>query len=310
MPRRVVFSPGFYLSETTAVENEDLVPKGSTPVNPINPSNSCPSNVSATNFSMMSGGLPMTSSGATKIDMNRFRELLHSLRPLSETQLNLLSPQARDNFRQVAAYIDLLYDTEYYTIISNEVARIFDLKTVTPGTVGAFFAGRRVAKEITNSPIDIRCLPISSGSMPLPKSEQQISNCNYTVILGKRNMSGKLDFLVLSRVKDTTRALLFLPGTTSSSINLTELEKMELAQLGVSEVKILGYSDNNYLDLTNWVAINRIPTAGVVNGSMVQNVKRQINSLPAVNTTTLIIIIILVVLLIIGIWYLMTSNRY
>lgn len=312
MPRRSNFRPGFYLSSQTVTDTEELVPKGPNPPN-VSAPNTVPTinPLYATNLSLTSQLNPNIKS----IDLNKLRELLNSLRPLADTPLNVLPPVARENFRQVDMYIKILYDTEYYPIVYDEASKIFDLKQVTPGTVGAYFAGQRLARSQNVSglkeSLDLTCLPISSNSMPLPKSHRPASSCSYTVVLGKRNASGKLDFLILSKASGS-RALVFLPLVNGlAAAPLTQVERTQLAQLGLSEVKVIGYAGSprpdgkDYIDLTTWVPVQSLPANGA-SITPLQSIQRQMGT--PVNTTTILIAIIIIILILVAIWWLSTRS--
>lgn len=207
-------------------------------------------------------------SDVLKIDVNALNDALTELRNNASKEIRELNGSTYDKYRTMVSYVNLLYDTDYYTVLHDLVkAKFADLKDIKPGTVGAYFAGCLLNPELPGFPKG--CSPICSGSMPPPKDkidQLQWGFCDNTVIWSTYSpQTQKFEFTTLNTVptqrgfgsKDpvpnSDRALIFVNYNNINSFpGFTDDEKNILTNMGIRNVQLLGYTQNGekYISLT------------------------------------------------------------
>src|SRR5437016_1811406 len=96
-----------------------------------------------------------------KIDLDQIRSVLKYLRNHQDQPIRSLQGEIQEKFHYLMNNMTLLYDTDHYSALFDEVKRVFgDLDNPTPGTIGGFCGGC-----INGSP----CSPACITSMPQPK---------------------------------------------------------------------------------------------------------------------------------------------
>ncbi len=184
--------------------------------------------------------------------------ILTDLRKNANVNIKDLNGTLQQRYRQAVAYVSMLYDTDYYPALSEVVSRKFgDIETFQPGTVGAYFGGCLVQRPIRG--VSPGCTPTCAGSAP-PSDEHAArtgwSPCEQNVVLATM-IDGRYNFSRLNTIDDRKDAILYIDQPTFTGF--TAGEKRKLSQLGIDEVLILSYQDNQYKELLQLTHVGRIP---------------------------------------------------
>ena len=199
------------------------------------------------------------SKGSDPINVSELRERLYRLKAIAQQPISTLEGQARDDLTSLVTYTRVLYDTDAYGTLHEQVKSIFGTPAILhPGTVEAFIAGCLVD---TNLPQSKSCSAVCSGSIPLPRGSQGSEPCTHQTILAHKDEKG-YNFVRLNDAADKENIIIYVPSGQIFP-GLSPTEKAQLQGLGGKNVNIMTYSDDGrtYQELYNgFVPMDRIPT--------------------------------------------------
>lgn len=226
-------------------------------------SNDMSSSISSSYSTIISESIVMTKGGHRKkkfeINMDQLHELISDLRDYSDEKIHRLKGTIKTKYDQLKELVDLLYDTNSYSILVDIVTDHFsDIETVIPGTVGSYCIG---CKYNNDSSIDDHCAPTCAGSMPL---DQDGNRCKETVILAEYH-NGSYNFSLLREASQSNSSSSEFNESYSSSYKtevqvsgyvfvphkniedfkgFSKKEKRNLIRMGIDHVKLYGYDDD------------------------------------------------------------------
>lgn len=165
------------------------------------------------------------------IDLSDLRELLKRLKTNKNLQVSKISGSIKEDYKTLVSHVTVLYDTDEYKVLFDEVKNIFNdvnEKNIKPGTIGAYCAGC-----ILNA--DKGCSVLCNGALPKPKTEDSLEYCDYPVIWAKYE-NGKYTFTGMNK-SPKNEVMIYLEAT--SPFAFSQEEKQELKRLGFSKVKLV-----------------------------------------------------------------------
>ncbi|PCJ24632.1 MAG: hypothetical protein COA94_07195 [Rickettsiales bacterium] len=184
-----------------------------------------------------------------EVDVEELEEIIKSLRKVAKVKTSELKGDDRKNLDKIISYVSVLYDTDSYKILYGIAMKHWsDLKIISPGTVGSYFAGC----IRTSSSSDMQgCEVICAGSMPRPNESDEWKQCDKAVIWGKYH-KGKYSFNVLQNNSDMSHSILHINCTNYNTCPKFSPEDIDtLKSIGVETITLRGYKNNgrDHLDL-------------------------------------------------------------
>lgn len=239
-----------------------------------------------------------------KVDVGKFDNLCKKFRGKTENKIKNLNKEDAEDFKLMVSYVHLLYGTSHYSHLYDIVRKYFsDVKTVKPGTIGAYFAGCLVSvesesRDFGESTVTAGCTATCAGSMPLPKDEEGWSFCDKAVILAEKGKRGYV-FTVVKEPEteeDLEPAYVFVESNNLHDFTgFAKSEKDNLRALGCNKVHLVGYDSkttNSYDLYGEPKRLTEIKHRHVYSGK-----ENKENA----NLALWIIVVILVLLLLVGI---------
>lgn len=256
-----------------------------------------------------------------KDNLNKITECLDTLKAHENDVIRNLDPSVKDCLDHIIHYVDALYDTDSYQVLHKLIAdRFGNVKNVSPGTVSAYFYCS-IHNVTAESDIPLKCNPLCVDGMLPPKSDTKVTPCNENVIWGNF-VNGAYTFVILNKVPSSTRATLYVNGTTMDSfVGLSDHEKNELTAMGITHARLYGYSPNNpqFKSLTlTYIPISDIksrkvdppstPTDGdpsslVVSPSCQSPNRSNLSCNLCGNTGTILLIVLLIIIILIIVYF-------
>jgi len=182
-----------------------------------------------------------------RVDIGHFDKLCYKFRLLSDVKIKNLDGVDRDDFNLMVSYVELLYGTSYYNHFYEKVRKHFsNLEKIIPGTVGNYFAG------CLNNTVESGegCSAACAGSIPKPRGDEGWSFCDKAVIFADKVDQG-YEFTLLKESKSLKDSYLFVEADNIKDFEgFNQDEKEELKKMGVENVHLIGYSDNNTVKYT------------------------------------------------------------
>lgn len=260
------------------------------------------------------------------LDVNDIKSTLISLVPYFNTPIKNLKGTIRDKYNELIRYVNVLYDSpSNYDALYNLVIDTFNCANldVIPGTVGGYVCGSlpRPNRSYNSSNYDYNnnnndtkiadvsnsCSVFGAGSMPQPQNSSDSNTfCPHNVILGAYS-NNMFNFSSLHNIDEDNKAVIHVPFTTTSQFpGFTDVEKQKLTDMGIKEVKILGYDSAQQVqfDLTD----DFIPLADVKSRIVVVPVSED-NTNNSGYVALVILIIIIILILIFIAWRFLASRE-
>ena len=173
-------------------------------------------------------------------NLQDLRARLQRLRTNASVPIRNLDDQLQDDFRTLVNHIRILYGTESYPLLSQEVQNAFsDVTNAQPGTVGAYFCGCMISPNMNGLP---GCSAICAGSMPHNGSDF----CQYPVYLALHDSKG-YTFTKLNEGSERDQAVVFIDPNSwrhnrTTFPGFSDEEKEFLQREGLSNVNLMSYS--------------------------------------------------------------------
>jgi len=200
-----------------------------------------------------------------KVDIDHFDKLCKSFRNKASYKIKNLVGKDKDDFNLMVSYVHFLYGTSYYNTFYKKVEKHFsNLKEITVGTVGGYFAGcLNTASNEFDAINQTGCSAICAGAIPRPKDEEGWSFCDKAVIFAEKNKNGySFNFLKEAETEEELdNVYLFLEHTDINDFKgFTKAEKNELDKMGVETVHVVGCDEKGtkYVDLYSSVDLKGI----------------------------------------------------
>jgi hypothetical protein len=224
------------------------------------------------------------SSDDVSINLNNIEATLNRLKENQAQPIRNLKGDLDNDFKNIIQIIRILFSTAAYDYVHEIIVRVFcDVKTVTPGTIGAYFAGCLVR---TNFPGNPGCSAVCAGAVPPEQGTKGFEFCEkYAIIY---DSDGTL--ISLNDLEDKEEAYIYI----SNSINFegfTSEEIKQLSNLGIKRVKLVRYSPDglSYQEVSsNFIDVNSLP---------VKNNSNNNNDTCSSNTGSTLLILLLPLLL-------------
>jgi len=160
-------------------------------------------------------------SGTESVDLTDLRLRIKRLRQNSDVEIKKLSGKLKEDYEVLKSHVGLLYDTEEYKILFEEVKKVFsNLKDLKPNTIGAYCAGCLENKG--------KCTVICNGAMPMPKTENGWEFCNYPVVWAIFQ-NGNYKFSSMNK-NGGTNCVIYMESAETYGFSLEE--KKSLKELG------------------------------------------------------------------------------
>ena len=188
-----------------------------------------------------------------KVDLEKIDDLCKNFRDKQDYKISKLSGMDKEHFDEMVSYVQLLHGTSFYEHLYEKVKKYFgNIRTVKPGTVGAYFAGCMVTSKNSDE-MSPGCSISCAGSMPLPKDEDGWSFCDKAVIMAEKGSVG-YDFSVVKPAhseEEMEPAYLFVDSKSLHDFSgFSKEEKDQIRAYGCKSVKLVGYgTDMTYSDL-------------------------------------------------------------
>jgi len=160
-------------------------------------------------------------SNTETVDLTDLRLRIKRLRQNHESEIKKLSGKLKEDFEVLKSHVGLLYDTEEYKVLFEEVKKVFsDLKNLKPNTVGAYCAGCLNQGK--------GCTLICNGAMPVPKTENGWEFCNYPIIWAIFQ-NGNYKFSSMNK-NGGTNCVIYMESP--ETLGFSQEEKNQLKNLG------------------------------------------------------------------------------
>ena len=200
-----------------------------------------------------------------KVDIDHFDKLCKSFRNKAHLKIKNLTGKDKDDFNLMVSYVHFLYGTSYYNTFYKKVEKHFsNLKEITVGTVGGYFAGcLNTASNSFDAINQTGCSAICAGAIPRPKGDEGWSFCDRAVIFADKNKNGySFNFLKEAESEEELdNVYLFLEHTDIDDFKgFTKTEKNELRKMGVENVHVVGCDEKGtkYVDLYSSIDVENI----------------------------------------------------
>lgn len=189
-----------------------------------------------------------SNSSDSDFNLSQFKEYIRNLRQNADLSVQHLSGKLKDQFNDVKNRILILYQTNAYDQMQDLIDSVFgDLKSVIPGTVGAYFRGCSIHTSFSDT--HPGCSPICAGSMA--RKDRHWIQCDNTVIMAENNQHG-FNFRYLHVGQDPSHAHIFINYDTLEDFpGFSKSEKRNLKRHGVVYSQLHGYreGDQKYYEL-------------------------------------------------------------
>jgi len=189
-----------------------------------------------------------SSSGEILINKDDLIAALTRLRDNEYVPIKKLNGSLKSDFDMVVKYVNLVHPTNTYPMLKSLIDQYFyDIESITPGTIGAYFSGWNLNVNLDPK----ECAAAVAGGIPPDSSDYKI--CKNNVILAERTDTG-YDFTVLTQGEDRSHTYLYVKNVNNYDDfdGFTDGEKRKLKKYGVEHVNLYGYENaNEYTNLTN-----------------------------------------------------------
>jgi len=248
--------------------------------------------------------------------------MLSDLHDVSDTPIRQLDGELAAKFRRLTSYVNLIYGTSYYPLLTALIKRKFgDLETVTPGTVGAYCSGCLNPVPVPEAPAScspscVAGLPGSSGPCPLTVVWAVATDGSYQFDLLNRGTSPNgavvdaLLFIDLTQGHGGELGPLPLGGGFTG---LTQAEKDQLVAMGLQRARVIGYlPSGSYEQLTPMEPIGQLPTrpANLAPGQKLIPAEMEGKIEVDVNVSHRLVVALVVVGIILVLLFFLWTNRY
>jgi len=208
------------------------------------------SNISSENYAESEEIVTKGHKNILKVDVGKFDDLCKRFKNRLDLKIKSLNGQDKEDFNLMVSYVHLLYGTKYYKHLYERVRKHYaNVKSVKPGTIGAYFAGCLVSVKESDSrefesEVSPGCSATCAGSMPLPKDEEGWSFCNKAVILAEKGKNGYVFSVVkpAESEEDLNPAYVFVESNSLNDFRgFAKSEKDHLRAMGCKNIHLVGY---------------------------------------------------------------------
>lgn len=184
-----------------------------------------------------------------KLDEVILEKYLHELRKVVDVQLFRLDQSHANMVGAVIAAVGLVSrQDKLFEQIVHIIERVFkDVKTVKPGTVGAFFVGCS-RNEIFSGPLG--CDPRCAGNLPPPGNFKDYMTCTDSVIMMVDNNFRKF------HETHTDHSYIYIDSEQHKGFNTTHAKKLE--SLGIKFVTLIFGRDGVYEHTSEKMPVKKI----------------------------------------------------
>jgi len=169
------------------------------------------------------------------INLNNIKASLSRLYKHRHSFIKDLKGDLHTEFRGMVDIIHILYSSAAYDHLHEIIVKVFgEVNEVTPGTIGAYFAGCLVRTDFADNP---GCSAVCAGAVPRGKGTPGWELCGKLAILYDAHGS----FTTLNNVDDKREAYIYIP----EGVHFERFKSAELDALrghGVEKAKIVRYS--------------------------------------------------------------------
>lgn len=243
------------------------------------------------------------SSTALSIDYKAIDKIVAKLRKHHTTSVN--EPKYKNDIVKLNEYVQTLYHTNAYeTFYSLIVKHFSDLKTITPGTIGAHCYGCNYATAFGG---DQACNALCAGGIPPPKLPQWASCAHNVVLLHlSRHVSGQeiRSYQILNHAPSSTHTYVFVLRDASyvsegSGIPINDADIKKWHPIVTRTYHLFEYKEGDYKDLSGLVKVNVSSTSSSEETIIVAEEPDQEVS----GGVLLIVILLLLVIILLGYAY-------
>lgn len=235
------------------------------------------------------------------ISLNKVRQTLQELKKNKHLLIKKLSGPVKDNFDNMIEILNLMRENSAYSYIHDIIVEVFDDKTeVTPGTIGAHFAGCRVATSGFNG--NNNCVAICAGSVRKDANE---AGCEHQSML----YDGDQTFTTLNDSPSRKNVYIFIPAEKGFK-GFTKEALDKLKTFGVEKAAIILHSRDGtqYVEkMKDFVPIESLGLSGTRQTAPASGQPVVVQS--SSNTALIIILVILLIVIIIGAWWYMSRGK-
>lgn len=187
-----------------------------------------------------------TPADSFKIDLTQVRAALAALKEIKHKMIKTLDPEESVRFKNMVDIIYLMYNSKAYHQIHDIVVEMFsDVQHVTPGTVGAYFAGCLVPTDFRGNP---SCSAACASSVPPEHGTEGWHPCDKLALL----YDGEGSFTTLNDPDDKKEAYVYVSASRNFN-GFTADDIQKLTGYGVEKARIVRYSEDgrSYNEISN-----------------------------------------------------------
>lgn len=242
------------------------------------------------------------------IDMSQVRHMIQRMHDIQSTKIVDLKGQDDKYFKDLVMYVDVLYDTETFKTLHQEIENKFkNIDKLAPGTVGAYFGGCLLKK---NHKHDLGCGAVCAGSVPLPKDNPMWKVCKNSVILATWDQAAQKYSLAFLHVAESKDDVIVYVDAENGFRGFTQQDVQKFLAHDIQKVTVVAYdskSGNYHPLLGGQVPIRSQKLLRAVEGGTAQSVNPQAvaaaQDIRAAVNKDYIVWGLIIILVILAIWF-------
>ena len=223
--------------------------------------------------------------GPFQLNRNTLRETLKDLKVHHNKQIKDLDSTNTQLFRNIVEVVRLLYGSQaVYDVVLKDIHSVFsDVKSVAPGTVGAFFIGCFTDDKFSGP---LGCSPKCASSLPPTEGTPGYSSCEDLVLVYSKGTFQSLN------EKRTEHCYIYIEDPEFKEFTAENVK--QLKESGINSVSLIfGKADGTYGEFQEKLSLEKLPAKA-------QDVQpKQTTGMSTAGVVFSILMIVLVVLLII-----------
>jgi hypothetical protein len=197
------------------------------------------------------------------IDLSDLRNRIKRLRQNYNLEVRNLTGKLADDYSTLLAHVTLLYDTNEYNVLYNEIKKIFgDVVDPADGTIGAYCAK---CLNVDGRSCSVICSGVSAASpIPKPKSENGLQFCENSVLWASF-VDGGYKFTDMNQKENKKDTVIYLESPVIHGIN--QEERNYLKSLGVERVQLIHIPPDGkeYREINNgFLELEKLPPRNAI----------------------------------------------
>jgi hypothetical protein len=201
-----------------------------------------------------------------------------------------LTPSYNDLFSGVVQALQMLYGSKkLYNMAINDIHEIFsDIKSVIPGTIGAYFIGCTVPSNFNGPSV---CDPRCVSSLPPGEKNLGYGECDDLVLIYSEGGFNSLN------EKRSPRVYIYIGDINFTGFTPDNIEQLKEAEIEKA-ILIYGGIDGSYREVTNEIGLADLPRSTPAVQSSSSSSSSSNNNGAAIGLAVIIIVIIIILLIV------------